>query len=267
MCCSLSRIETPTSRTPSSRTPRPVFSQPLKIDHNRSTLDTTQCATYTELIVTDTKNPHVIGTQLRFSDGKLSKIEALVTQQGDWAFSTTSTLFTRPRGRRVGHHPREGQGHPGGDPSRRRCVSRSLQQQVGHRAVGHTMCELEGSWYTGKFLANDTCNIGVPSGVVINKRRYVIDETVGAVDAFVNFSTRPDSHEFRVEKGKLPVRAHHHRDEEYHHQALGALKPLAMARRSPWSPFESGTECTRRKGKALMKPTYSVFDTFLVRSV
>ena len=57
--------------------------------------------------------------------------------------------------------------------------------------------------YTGQGLANDTCNVGVPSGIKITNRRYVIDEQLGVVDAMVKFSTRPDSHEFRVEKGKI----------------------------------------------------------------
>ncbi len=34
-------------------------------------------------------------------------------------------------------------------------------------------------------------------------RRYVIDETLGTVDIFLTFGSIPDSHEFRVEKGKI----------------------------------------------------------------
>src|SRR4051794_24131288 len=43
-----------------------VLATPLRIDHNRSVLDTTQCASYTELIIADAKNPRVIGTQMRY---------------------------------------------------------------------------------------------------------------------------------------------------------------------------------------------------------
>jgi hypothetical protein len=40
-------------------------------------------------------------------------------------------------------------------------------------------------------------------GVKLANRRYVIDETIGSVDVFIDFASIPDSHEFRVEKGKL----------------------------------------------------------------
>jgi hypothetical protein len=71
-----------------------IFSHPLNIAHNRSTFDTTQCATYTEIIVTDASHPYVIGTQMRFdqSNTSLSKIETIVTDAGDWAFNAANTL-------------------------------------------------------------------------------------------------------------------------------------------------------------------------------
>ncbi|KAG4219151.1 hypothetical protein PC116_g32369, partial [Phytophthora cactorum] len=37
-----------------------ILSHPLKIDFNRSLHDTTQCATYTEIVVTDRTHPYVI---------------------------------------------------------------------------------------------------------------------------------------------------------------------------------------------------------------
>lgn len=35
------------------------------------------------------------------------------------------------------------------------------------------------------------------------QRWYVIDETIGAVDVMMSFADLPDSHDFRVEGGKL----------------------------------------------------------------
>ena len=65
-------------------------------------------------------------------------------------------------------------------------------------------CErLEGGSYTGSGKPTDSCNVGVPSGVIIKDRKYVIDETVGTVDIFNNFAGSPDTHEFRIENGKL----------------------------------------------------------------
>jgi hypothetical protein len=65
--------------------------------------------------------------------------------------------------------------------------------------------------HTGKGSPDDTCQVGVPSGVNIANRHLVVDETMGAVVAFCTFgaggpnggSGAPDTHLFRVENGKL----------------------------------------------------------------
>jgi hypothetical protein len=45
----------------------------------------------------------------------------------------------------------------------------------------------------------------VPSGIPLVNRRYVIDEEYGTVGVFLNFgqSGLHDSHEFRIEGGKI----------------------------------------------------------------
>jgi hypothetical protein len=65
--------------------------------------------------------------------------------------------------------------------------------------------------HTGKGGPDDSCQVGVPSGVNIANRHFVVDETIGAVVAFCTFgagnatggSGAPDTHLFRVENGKL----------------------------------------------------------------
>ena len=65
--------------------------------------------------------------------------------------------------------------------------------------------------HIGRRAADDSCDVGVPSGVNIANRRFVVDATIGAVVAFCTFgagnaaggSGAPDSHLFRVENGKL----------------------------------------------------------------
>jgi len=72
-------------------------------------------------------------------------------------------------------------------------------------------CErLEGGLYTGKgapgvSAPEDTCNVGVPSGVQLTDRQYVVDEALGAVTVLLSFGKDrlPDAHTFRVEKGKI----------------------------------------------------------------
>jgi hypothetical protein len=70
-----------------------ILATPLKIDHNRSEYDTTACATYTELIITNKAKPYVIGTQMHFTGGSISKVQSLVTTTGDWLFNVTGTLY------------------------------------------------------------------------------------------------------------------------------------------------------------------------------
>jgi len=65
--------------------------------------------------------------------------------------------------------------------------------------------------HTGNGLPTDTCAEGVPSGVNIVNRRFIVDRTIGAVVVFCTFgasspngrSGAPDTHLFRVENGKL----------------------------------------------------------------
>lgn len=45
--------------------------------------------------------------------------------------------------------------------------------------------------------------MGVPSGVKIDNRRYVIDEVLGTVDVMCSFAGIADTHEFRIQEGKL----------------------------------------------------------------
>src|SRR5690606_9433658 len=65
---------------------------------------------------------------------------------------------------------------------------------------------LEGGARTGDGGPDDTCEVGVPLGVEFPIRHHVVDPALGAVVALVPFGGEgglPDSHLFRVEKGKL----------------------------------------------------------------
>ena len=76
---------------------------------------------------------------------------------------------------------------------------------------GFPCVRVEGGAYTGKGSPSDSCEVGVPSGVNIVNRRFVVDEVIGSVVAFCTFgaggpnggSGSPDTHLFRVEHGKL----------------------------------------------------------------
>ncbi|KAK6855938.1 hypothetical protein PG995_008089 [Apiospora arundinis] len=181
-----------------------LLSQSFKIDHNRSTHDTTQCATYTELIIADTKNPHVVATQIRLSPNStaaapvISKIETIVTSTGDWLFNAPATLryasqeswVDIPEGKRDTREAIQA----AGDAYLDLFSDKSVKVPWGNPCA-----RLEGGSYI-----QPSCNVGVPSGIKQTNRRYVVDEVTGSVDIFFTFANaEPDSHEFRVEGGKL----------------------------------------------------------------
>ena len=181
-----------------------MLSKALKIDHSRSSLDTTQCATYTELIITATAHPYVLGTQLWLApDGTVAKMETLISDQGDWLFNAANTLkYATQESWAV---------IPEGERDSRAVLQAAADAYCdifNDKSVkvpwGTPCARLEGGSYTGRGAPTDSCDVGIPNGVKNTNRRYVIDETVGAVDVFMTFAERlPDSHEFRVEKGKL----------------------------------------------------------------
>ncbi len=57
----------------------------------------------------------------------------------------------------------------------------------------------------------DTCEAGLPAGVNIANRRFVVDEVIGSVVAWCTFGAggpggmkgAPDTHLFRMENGRL----------------------------------------------------------------
>ena len=65
--------------------------------------------------------------------------------------------------------------------------------------------------HTGTGSPMDSCDVGVPAGVNIANRRFIVDETIGSVVVYCTFgaggpnggSGAPDTHLFRVENGKL----------------------------------------------------------------
>src|SRR5215467_10846577 len=64
----------------------------MKIDHQRSLLDTATCQTFTEVIVTDKEHPYVLGTRLRVNHDKIAEIEILWTTTGYWLFNADTYL-------------------------------------------------------------------------------------------------------------------------------------------------------------------------------
>ena len=184
----------------------------LAIDFHRSILDTTQCKTMTELIITDPTHPYIIHTQMTLdTEGNVNLIDSIVTDQGDWAFNATGYQYWNsqeswlpiPEAARDTYKVVKAAGEAYAD----RCNDITVQVPWGVPCT-----RLEGGAYTGyKNLSANTCD-QVPAHVPMTNRKYVVDEVMGVVDVFMGFTgldrTRntegaPDSHMFRVEGGKI----------------------------------------------------------------
>ncbi|KAF2192336.1 hypothetical protein K469DRAFT_694457 [Zopfia rhizophila CBS 207.26] len=185
-----------------------VLSKALKIDYNRTQHDPVQCAAFAEIISSDSANPYVIGAQLRIDNttGKVSQIDSIVTTKGDWLFNVTGTLYWAkqekwdliPADKRDSYETIKKAGDAYCDLFNDKSVKVPW---------GSPCARLEGGMYTGKGQASDRCDVGVPSGVKLVKRTYVVDEEYGTVDIQMNFggdTGLPDSHEFRVESAAYP---------------------------------------------------------------
>jgi hypothetical protein len=188
-----------------------LIKTPLKIDHHRSLLDEATCQTFTEVIVTDAAKPYVLGTRLRVNHDKIAEIEILWTTTGYWLFNADNYLKYSST-EDWGPIPAEER------DSRATLVGAAnayldafLEGKIDQVPWGFPCVRVEGGMYTGKDSPSDSCEVGVPAGVNIANRRFVVDEVIGSVVVYCTFgaggpngsSGSPDTHLFRVENGKL----------------------------------------------------------------
>ncbi len=191
-----------------------VLAQGLKIDFTRSLHDTTQCATFTEVVAATDPHPYVIHTRIEATgDGKISRMESVVTDAGDWVFGATEHLAVT-RSEKWDEIPADKR-------DTRAAIQAAADAYLDNWGdpelpVPHgTPCaRLEGRLNTGaKDPAANSCDMGAfPEKLNVGNRRYVIDEAFGAVVVFHSFPWldaglpkdpgTPASQMFRVEGGK-----------------------------------------------------------------
>jgi hypothetical protein len=193
-----------------------ILSKPQKIDFHRSFLDTTSCSTFTEAVVADPAHPYVIGTRLQFTGkfspiapSRVNEISTIVTDKDDWLFNASKTMA---------YSKAENWGViPEADRDTRETLIAAANAYLDYfdnkKAPvpwGSPCSRLEGGLYTGKAgpgesTPEDSCSVGVPSGVKLVERTYVVDPMIGAVAVLLQFGTNslPDVHSFRIEKGKI----------------------------------------------------------------
>jgi hypothetical protein len=191
-----------------------VLAGALKVDFTRSLHDTAQCATFTELVAATDPHPYVIHTRIEAAgDGHVSKMESVVTDAGDWVFGAAEHLAVT-RSEKWDEIPKDKR-------DTRAVIQAAADAYLDNWGdpdlpVPHgTPCaRLEGRVNTGaKDPEGNTCDMGAfPQKLKVGHRRYVIDETLGAVAVFHNFPWldaglptdpgTPASPMFRVENGK-----------------------------------------------------------------
>jgi hypothetical protein len=187
-----------------------LWNTPLPIALTRSIYDVGRCKTFSEVIVTEGGHPYVIGTRLTVKDGKITEIDSLVTDEGDWLFDAQKYLkyskaedwSVLPVDSRVGRQDLVNAGHQYLD----------MVFNDGHiKPPWGTPCaRLEGGAYTNEKMENkDTCKVEDAisgGGLFIEHRTFVVDEEMGTVNVFCRFGDSkegmPDSHTFRLVDGR-----------------------------------------------------------------
>ncbi len=188
-----------------------LINTPMKIDHHRSLLDEATCQTFTEVIVTDAAKPYVLGTRMRVNHDKIAEIEIVWTTTGYWLFNADNYLkySSTENWDPIAAEKRDSRGTL--VAAANAYLDAFLEGKIDQVPWGFPCVRVEGGMYTGKDSPTDSCEVGVPSGVNIAYRRFVVDEAIGSVVVFCRFgaggptsgSGAPDTHLFRVEDGKL----------------------------------------------------------------
>lgn len=188
----------------SSMTYGGVLASPQVIDWHRAMYDTTACSILVQVIITNPEHPYVLATMLNVRGDGVNSFDVIVAEEHDWLFDAARTLY---------YAKREDWGEI---PEARRNTRAELKAAAdayldlfSDKSVnvpwGTPCARLEGSAYTGKGQPDDSCNLGVPEGIEMADRRYVIDEALGTVGVLLKMgpSKRPDAHIFRIEDGKI----------------------------------------------------------------
>lgn len=188
-----------------------LWNKKLKIAHAMSFHDPVRCKTFSEVIVTKGGHPYVIGTRLYMNDGKIIRIDSLVTDKGDWLFNANAYLKysskqdwgTLPENERVPAQQLINAANA--------YLDRFSDKFTDAPFDGRPCTRLEGGAYTNTDNKPDseaTCEVGIPKGILyIVNRDYMIDTEKGVIDVFCRFGDSktgmPDSHLFRIVNGKF----------------------------------------------------------------
>jgi len=185
-----------------------LWNTALPIANAMSFHDDKRCKTFTEIIVTEGGHPYVIGTRLYMHQGKIIRVDSLVTDQGDWLFNANAYLkYTRTED---WSDLFKYQKTPASEIIRgANAYLDGFADKFTDIPWGTPCARLEGGAYTNRSGdPHASCEIGLPPGVLyIVNRDYLVDEEKGVINVFCRFgnsaSGMPDSHTFRFIDGKI----------------------------------------------------------------
>lgn len=184
-----------------------LWNTALPVANSLSFHDDTRCKTFTEIIVTEGGHPYVIGTRLYVHEGRIIRVDSIVTETGHWLFNANAFLLYTQRENWQPLHAYQ-----------RTTASEMIRGANAYLdgfsdkftdiPWGVPCARLEGGAYTNRENRPDaSCEIGMPPGVLyITHRDYLVDEEMGVVNVFCRFggnATSPDSHSFRYVDGKF----------------------------------------------------------------
>jgi len=185
-----------------------LWNTALPIANAMSFHDGKRCKTFTEVIVTQGGHPYVIGTRLYMHEGKIIRVDSLVTDEGDWLFNANAfDKYTKMEDWSPVHAYQRTR--PAEMIRGANAYLDGFADKFTDIPWGIPCARLEGGAYTNRDNdPNASCEIGMPAGVLyIVNRDYLIDEEMGVINVYCRFGNSatgmPDSHTFRYVDGKL----------------------------------------------------------------
>lgn len=175
------------------------------VSFSRSLLDVTGCETFTEVFITESSHPYVLGTRLALKDGKISEIYTIATDEDDWNFdaeayatcSESEDWSVLPEASRSTREVLIAAGQAYFD------IFSDKSTEV---PWGNPCFRLEGGKGCTPQMANvsTTCNMGIPDDITFKDTHWVVDMDIGAVVGITLFAgASPDTHLFRLVDGKI----------------------------------------------------------------
>jgi hypothetical protein len=179
--------------------------EPREVIWHMALLDPTTCKIYVEAVTrSERRGLEVVATQLGNGFFGVGPFNNIVTNEGDWLFDAERTAYYAAR--EDWSEIPEAQRNTRAELLAAANAYLDLFSDPTTQVPWGTPCaRLEGGVYTGRGLPTDSCNVGVPSGIAMVEREYVVDEARGSVNVFLKMGTnrRPDSHTFRIENGQI----------------------------------------------------------------